>query len=537
MIRIIFLLSILVSFLSCQKKKSSSTVKTGAFFQARGSLIAGPDGNPVKLQGVAFGNEVWNDDIPTTHHSEEDFNRLKGMNMNTVRFYLNYKIFEDDSRPYSYKQAGWDWIDKNIAWAKKYGIYLILNMHFPQGGYQSQGKGDALWTNVEHQNRLTALWSAIAKRYKDESTVIGFGLVNEPVPVSSLSQWQQLAQRITNEIRKSDQNHILFIEKPIYIKNSAGENADLNFPIINDNNIAYEFHIYDPYQYTHQLFSWAYNQDGGKYPDETILSYANASWYTASFSNPTVPSGNSDWQYVEGEKYKVTDPKIKIGLPALVARNVVGTVYFDDISIKEYDAAGNFTGKVFEENPSTLNSWYYWSNNNSGSAALASVGRNDNSSFSITGSTDDCNLNNSNDIFIPKQGYYYQACGWMKGENVSASSACMLRTDFLTTSSPILTRNKAYLESILNRYINWSKSKNVPIYLGEFGTGVHCFSNNKGGLQWVSDMIDICKSGGLYFTYHAYHEDNFGLYFGSSTLPDPSNSNQPLINLLKQKLQ
>jgi endoglucanase len=50
-------------------------------------------------------------------------------------------------------------------------------------------------------------------------------------------------------------------------------------------------------------------------------------------------------------------------------------------------------------------------------------------------------------------------------------------------------------------------------------------------------MIDIAKTNNLHFTYHVYHEDNFGLYFGYGTLPDPSKANQPLIDLFKNKLR
>ena len=89
----------------------------------------------------------------------------------------------------------------------------------------------------------------------------------------------------------------------------------------------------------------------------------------------------------------------------------------------------------------------------------------------------------------------------------------------------------------MNKYINWSKQKNVPVYMGEFGAGIHCFDNDKGGLQWVSDMIDICQNNNVYFTYHAYHEDSFGLYFGYTTLPNASNANTPLINLFTEKLK
>lgn len=466
-----------------------------------------------------------------------DYARVKDMGMNIIRFYLNYKIFEDDSNPYTYKQTGWDWIDQNIAWAKKYGVFLILNMHAPQGGYQSQGTGDALWTDIENQNRLTALWKAIAQKYKNESQIIGFGLVNEPVPTTDLSQWQQLAQRITNEIRTVDKNHIVVVERAIYVKGKP-ETTDYNFPSISDNNLVYEFHIYDPFEYTHQLFSWANLGDGGKYPDESILAYSDAEWYTATFNNPQLTIGNSNWKYFEGIKYKIQDTSIKLAVPVLVGANATGRVYFDKIEINEFDANGNFTRKALDLNLDNTSGWGYWSANQSGNYGLSqNTGAGDLNSLFIENSTGDCNLSNYGKVFQPIQNYSYQINGWMKGDNIANTANCLLRIDFLKTNSPIQSRNKAYLSTVVTKYTNWGKSKKRPVYMGEFGAGFYCFQNDKGGLQWVEDMLDISKDLYLPFTYHAYHEDSFGLYYGYGTLPDPANANQPLIDLFTEKLQ
>jgi endoglucanase len=537
-----YLLLILIAFcLGCKKNTqviNTGTLPASGFLHSSGITLVDSNNAAVQLKGVAFGNEVWSDkDVPATHHSEEDFKRVKAMNMNAIRFYLNYRTFESDNTPYQYKQAGWDWLDKNIAWAKKYNIYLILNMHAPQGGYQSQGTGDALWTNAENQNRLTALWKAIAARYANEPTVIGFGLVNEPVPTASLQQWQTLAQRLTDEIRKVDQKHILFIEKPIYVKGVYTENSDLNFPVVNDNNKAYEFHIYDPFLFTHQLFSWANTGDGGQYPDERIISYTNGKWYTATFNNPAAATGNSNWTYYEGVKYKITDPQIKIGAAALVGAAAGGKVYFDDIQIKEFDENGNFVQDIITLGADDLSGWNYWSSNSTGRSGLALEGHSNGKSIFIEGSTADCNMSNGVQLFVPKQNYSYQVNGWMKGDNVAAAAACKIRIDFTTTSDPVLFRNKNLLERTLQSYVDFRNRKNTPLYMGEFGAGIHCFENNKGGLQWVTDMLDIAKDKQLHFTYHAYHEDSFGLYFGYGTLPDPAKVNQPLIDLMREKLK
>lgn len=522
----------------CKKNEGSTAPipDLSAFFHANGNEIVDGNNKSIYLDGVAFGNNIWTDEIPITHHSEIDYTRVKDMGMNIIRFYLNYKTFEDDNNPYTYKQEGWDWIDQNIAWAKKNGIYLVLNMHAPQGGYQSQGTGDALWTDIENQNRLTALWKAIAERYKREFQIIGFGLVNEPVPTSDISQWQQLAQRITNEIRAVDKNHIVVVERAIYVKGKE-ETIDYNFPTIVDNNLVYEFHIYDPLEYTHQLFSWTNLGDGGKYPDETIIAFSNSEWYTATFNNPLLKNGNSNWKYFEGVKYKIADTAIKLAVPALVGANATGRVYFDKIEINEYDANGNFTRKVLEMNLDNLDGWGYWSANQSGNYGLSqNTGADDMNSLFIENATADCNLSNYSKAFQPIQNYSYQINGWMKGNNIANTASCMLRIDFLTSNSVIQTRNKAYLTTVVSKYTDWGKKKNRPVYMGEFGAGYHCFQNEKGGLQWVEDMLDISKSLHLPFTYHVYHEDNFGIYYGYGSIPDPANANQPLIDLFTEKL-
>lgn len=533
---------VLVAGFACKKNKSTAndtiTPLTNTFLHRLGKQIVDGNNQPILLKGVAFGNEVWSDkEIPNTHHTEEDFKRVKEMNMNVVRFYINYKTFENDNSPYQYKQSGWDWVNQNIAWAKKYGVYLIINMHVPPGGFQSQGNGDALWNNTENQNRLTALWKVIAERYKNEAQVAGYGLVNEPVPPQSMQQWKTLAQRLADAIRSVDKKHLLFAEQAIYVKGVSSEDANNNFPLIADDNTAYEFHIYDPFLFTHQLFDWAATGDGGKYPDESIVTYTNGSWYTGTFDNPAINAGNSNWTYFEGVKYKIADPKIKIAAPALIGAKVAGKVYFDDIVVKEYDVDGNFVQDILSNTADALNGWNYWSSNNTGNSGLATQGRSNGKSLFIEGSSDDCNLSNYTNLFVPKQGYSYQINGWMKGENVAAVAACKFRIDFTTTADPVLTRGKQLLENRVKRFVDWANAKNVPLYMGEFGAGVHCFVNNKGGLQWVTDMIDIAKNNDIHFSYHSYHEDNFGLYFGYGTLPDPAKVNQPLIELLKSKLR
>ncbi len=147
-----------------------------AFVRRRGaSLVAGEGDRPVRLQGVCFGNGVWGNPgtAPASHHSEIDLDRVREMNMNAVRFYLNDALLQSG--------AAWDWIDRNVAWARPRGVYLILNMHVPPGGFQSLGDGMALWNDATNRDRLRSQWRQVAERYRNEPVIAGYDLVNEPI--------------------------------------------------------------------------------------------------------------------------------------------------------------------------------------------------------------------------------------------------------------------------------------------------------------------------------------------------------------------
>ena len=96
-------------------------------------------------------------------------------------------------------------------------------------------------------------------------------------------------------------------------------------------------------------------------------------------------------------------------------------------------------------------------------------------------------------------------------------------------------RDKSYLKATLERYITWAKLKQVPLYMGEFGTGSPTFKDNKGGLIWVKDVLDIINQHQLSYSYHAYHEDAYGIYFGNDHLPDPKSTNEMLIELFRKQ--
>lgn len=228
------------------------------FLHAAGTQWVDEAGGPVRLRGMAFGNEVYSKNpLPTNHHAEADYARLRDLGMNLVRFYVYYGTLEDDTAPFRYKQSGWDWLDRNVAWARAHGVYLVLNLHVPQGGFQSLGEGGALWSQPANQDRFVALWRAIAARYADEPVIAGYDLLNEPVVPRGKQQWQQLAQRTANAIREVDRRHSVIVERVNAVASKWDNDAEMNFVTISDPNVVYTFHFYEPFAFTHTHAPWA----------------------------------------------------------------------------------------------------------------------------------------------------------------------------------------------------------------------------------------------------------------------------------------
>jgi endoglucanase len=512
-----------------------------AVLRVRGTDIVDGKGRPVLLRGVAFGNEVWgNVRLPRRHHDEADYQRIAAMGMNTVRFYLNYRTFEADAAPGQYLADGWQWLDDNIAWAKKHGVYLILNMHVPPGGFQSMGAGKALWDKPEAQERLIKLWVAIAAHCKGEAAVGGYDLLNEPVTTRSKGQWHDLAGRLAVAIRATDPDHMLFVERVNAVAGEWAEDDDRNFFKIDDPNTVYEFHFYKPFHFTHQKASWVgFTAENVRYPDP---ARAEIEWFLldrrgGTESSPKLPPGDSPWTFYPGAPFKVDDPSIVVGKPMLVVKSNSGRAYFDDLTLEQLDGGGKVKRVVWQKNLTGIRGWYFWNKSGKGGSVPASEGHGDSASIVSAGTVGDANLGSDVLRFRTEPGATYRLSGWMRGEKVPPEAVCQIRLDFFSARAPVHDSDKRFVEQEIDAYLAWGKKHKVPLYLGEWGTIKFSFDGDLGGLRWVSDMLDILAARRLSHTYHAYHEDSFGLYRGSGALPEPARSNPALIGLFTERLR
>jgi endoglucanase len=507
--------------------------------RVRGADVVDGRGHPVVLRGVAFGNQVWsNVRLPRQEHAEVDFQRVAAMGMNVVRFYMNYRTFESDTAPGTMLADGWQWLDDNIAWAKKNHVYLVLNMHVPPGGFQSLGNGKALWDRPDLQERFIHLWTEIARHTRGDPTVAGFDLLNEPVVTRAPAQWHDLATRIAAAIRAVDPEHMLFVERVNAVAGRWEEDADRNFFTIPDPNTVYEFHFYKPFHFTHQSASWVpFTAENVRYPDPR----AEVEWFlldrkAGTESSPKLPPGDSPWTYYPGAPFRVDDPSIVVGKPFLVAKANSGSVYFDDLVLEQLAADGSVKREIWRQNLTNTRGWFFWTSDGKGGAVAGHDGHGDGKSIVAAGTRGDANLGSDVLRFRTEPGATYRLSGWMRGVAVPPTATCQLRLDFFSSRVPVQASDKKFVAQELDAYVAWGKRHQVPLFLGEWGAIRFAFDDDRGGLRWVADMLDLLRARHLHFSYHSYHEDAFGIYRGYGTLPDPANANTPLIELFTKQL-
>jgi len=182
--------------------------------------------------------------------TEADIQRIADLGFNSVRPALNSRLFLTEDENPVFIEEGFQLMDSLVSWCKKYKLYVIIDMHGAPGGQTGANIDDSprdipeLFIEQKFQDQLVDLWMKIVKRYKDEPTVAAYDLLNEPLPkvTGAADKYKHLLvplyQRLTSEIRKVDQKHMITLEG--FDWSNDWSLFDKPF----DKNVFYQFHYY-----------------------------------------------------------------------------------------------------------------------------------------------------------------------------------------------------------------------------------------------------------------------------------------------------
>jgi len=178
----------------------------------------------------------------------QDIRFIKAAGFNTVRVPLDWQLFmkaggggED-----RFAGEGWALLDRLVEWCREAGLRVIIDLHAAPGGQtgvnHDDGTGFPLTFYVPRYRRLTiALWRELAAHYRNEPTILGYDLLNEPISPYSDEGYlnprlEPLYRDIVAAIRSVDANHVVLL---------AGAQWSTSFAVFDrpfDTNAVYTYH-------------------------------------------------------------------------------------------------------------------------------------------------------------------------------------------------------------------------------------------------------------------------------------------------------
>lgn len=247
-------LAIVVAVLCMSFAGAEEAPPTNGFARVQGTTIVGPEGSPLHLRGINLGNwlvpegYMFKFDSATSPHriqdviaqlvgpdeaaafwkeyrasyvSRADIGYIRDLGFNSVRVPFNFRILTPEEQPGLWLEEGFALLDSVIGWCRSSGIYVVLDMHCAPGGQTGDNIDDSwgypwLFESPASQERTAEVWKKIASRYAQETAVLGYDLLNEPIPhfydTARLNpRLEPLYKIIVAAVRTADTNHIVFL--------------------------------------------------------------------------------------------------------------------------------------------------------------------------------------------------------------------------------------------------------------------------------------------------------------------------------------
>src|SRR5579875_2009564 len=223
-----------------------------AWLVAAGPALQTAGGRPVTLRGVGVGGWMNMENFITGYPATETLQRsalrsvlgeaacrrfsgrlladfwadadaalVASLGMNSVRLPVNYRHLEDDAAPFEWREDGFRLLDRAVDTCRRHSLYSIIDLHALPGAQNQHWHSDNpthrafFWDHLHFQDRVVALWQAIARRYRDNPWVAGYNLINEPADPSGQKLWP-FYRRLRDAVREVDPRHLLFLDGDRY---------------------------------------------------------------------------------------------------------------------------------------------------------------------------------------------------------------------------------------------------------------------------------------------------------------------------------
>ena len=187
---------------------------------------------------------------------EEDFKKVSEWGIDHVRIPVDYNLIQNED--YSFKEDGFQRIEKCIELCKKYNLNMVLDLHKTIGfSFDKEEKEMGFFNNKEYQENFYTLWLEFTRRFSKYESMLAFELLNEVTEYEYKDSWNNIATECIKRIREISPTIRILVGG--YYNNAVSAVKDIDIPF--DENIILNFHCYEPLIFTHQGAYWIDTMD------------------------------------------------------------------------------------------------------------------------------------------------------------------------------------------------------------------------------------------------------------------------------------
>lgn len=197
-------------------------------------------------------------------YRESDFEYLASLGANFVRLPVSHIFLTKKGEPYILDEAKLQEVDQAIAWGRKYGLHVCLNLFATPGYTIAEPKQKpGLWTDKAPQDFLVNFWQTLTERTKDiPPEALSFNLLNEPAWDVPEDQYAPLMRRAITAVHSVSPKRWIFVDGL-----KCGTQPVMSLAGLP--RVAQALHNYEPFAFTHYGASWVEN-GGKRLPQPTI---------------------------------------------------------------------------------------------------------------------------------------------------------------------------------------------------------------------------------------------------------------------------
>ena len=182
--------------------------------------------------------------------TEKDMDVIAGWGLDHVRIPMDYNVLETAEGGLS--EEGFNRIARAVEGCLKRKLKVVLDLHKTAGySFDAAHQESGFFGSAAYQDRFYKLWEGLAARFYDPEN-IAFELLNEVTDASVIGEWNRIAAECIRRIRAIAPDSLILVGS--YWNNSPDAVKDLDLPA--DKRVIYNFHCYDPLDFTHQGATW-----------------------------------------------------------------------------------------------------------------------------------------------------------------------------------------------------------------------------------------------------------------------------------------